>query len=404
MDLRLWGASAFAFHLTNAALHAAATAAFFGVARRFLKEGALIAALLFAVHPLRVESVSWISERRDLLCGLFCCLSVSAHLDKKRGLSLLFFALAGLSKGMAVTLPLALTLLDRRWKDKLPHFALAFALAVTGFALQGEAGSSWSWTDHGLGGRLAQSSYSFAFYLWKSVVPTGLSPFYPLTVPLDPFAPAFLAAYAVVALAAWSRQRALALYAVFLLPVCGLFQFGAHLVADRYSYLATMPLAVVAGGWLSRRRALAAGLVLVYAVLCVRQQRHWASPTALWTRVLAVSPESGLALLHLGNEAARTGRPEDALDLFRRAQASDPACLPALAAADAAALKTRPVCRKARSNEGAALAQLGRYDEARAAFETALAADPSDAAAARNLARLRASGGRPAAPRTAARR
>ncbi len=122
------------------------------------------------MHPLRVESVSWISERRDLLCGLLCCLSVTAHLDKKRGRSLFFFVLAGLSKGMAVTLPLVLVLLDRRWKDKLPHFALAGVLAVTGYALQGDAGSSWSWADHGLPGRLAQSAYSFAFYLARHPV------------------------------------------------------------------------------------------------------------------------------------------------------------------------------------------------------------------------------------------
>ncbi len=238
----------------------------------------------------------------------------------------------------------------------------------------------------------------------KSVVPVGLSPFYPLSVPLDPLAPIFLASYALVALALWRRPPALALYAVILLPVCGFFQFGAHLVADRYSYLATMPLAVVAGGWLSRRRALAYAVVFAFAVLCVRQQRYWASPAALWTRVLVVAPDSGLALLHLGNDAARAGRVDDALDLFRRAQAADSACLPALASLDAAALKTRPVCRKARSNEGTALAQLGRYPQAEAALASALAADPSDAAAARNLARLRASSGRPAAPRTGERR
>jgi protein O-mannosyl-transferase len=399
----LWGASAFAFHLTNVLLHALCAAAFFEVARRLLKDvdGALMATLLFAVHPLRVESVSWISERRDLLCGIFCCMSVATYLDGARNRSLGWFVLAGLSKGMAVTLPVVLLLLDRkRWKETLPFFGLSAVLAVSGFWFQGSVEATWSWSDHGLAGRLAQSSYAFSFYLVKSVLPVSLSPFYPLSVPVDPWSWPFAGSYLLIAAGAvlltimaghngQQTRKAAAAYAVILLPVCGLFQFGAQLVADRYSYLATMPLAVLAGAALRGRRALAGVLIAVYASACVVQQSHWRSPAALWSRVLVVTPESGLALLHLGNDAARHGRAEHGLDLYRRAQASDPACLPALEAGDAAALKTRPVCRKARSNEGAALAQLGRLEEAEAALASALRADPSDAAAARNLARLR---------------
>jgi hypothetical protein len=391
----------------NVVLHAACAAAFFEMSRRLLKDvdGALIATLLFAVHPLRVESVSWVSERRDLLCGIFFCMSVSSYLDGARSRSLGWFVLAGLSKGMAVTLPVVLLIIDRkRWKDTLPFFFLSAVLAVTGFMLQGNVEATWSWADHGLAGRLAQASHSFMFYLVRSVLPLDLSPFYPLSVPIDPSSWPFWPSYLVLIAAVLARHRALLAYAVILLPVCGLFQFGAQLVADRYSYLATMPLAVLSGAWLSKRRALAGVLIAAYAAACVVQQRHWRSSAALWSRVLAVTPESGLALLHLGNDAARRGRPEHGLDLYRRAQASDPACLPALAAGDAAALKTRPVCRKARSNEGAALAQLGRFAEAEAALASALAADPTDAAAARNLERLRASGGRPAGTRKEGRR
>lgn len=391
--MSLWGPSSPAFHAVNILLHAAATAAFYGVARRLLNDenGALIATLLWALHPLRVESVSWISERRDLLCGMFFCMSISAYLDGERNRSLGWFVLAGLSKGMAVTLPLILLIIDRRrWKDTAPFFFLSAVLAVTGFMLQGNVEATWSWADHGLAGRLAQTCYSFMFYLVKSVLPVNLSPFYPLEVPLDPSSWPFLLSYLTVAAAVLARQRALLAYAVILLPVSGFFQFGAQLVADRYSYLAAMPLAVLTGGALARRRSLARALIAGYALACVFQQRHWRSSEALWTRVLSVTPESGLALLHLGNLAAREGRADDAVDLYRRAQASDPACLPALRSGDAAALKTRPVCRKARSNEGAALAQLGRMKEAEKALESALRADPSDAAAARNLARLRA--------------
>lgn len=393
----------------NVLLHAAATAAFYGVARRLIKDpnGALMATLLWAVHPLRVESVSWISERRDLLCGVFCCLSVKSYLDGARHRALGWFVLAGLSKGMAVTLPVVLLILDRRrWKETLPFFGLSAALAASGFWLQGDVEATWSWQDHGLAGRLAQASYAFAFYLVKSVLPVNLSPFYPLNVPVDPWSWPFWPSYLLLGAAlsilltadlpASGRggrailAGALVSYAVILLPVSGLFQFGAQLVADRYSFLATMPLAVLAGAALQGRRALAGALIAAYAAACVVQQPHWRSSAALWSRVLAVTPESGLALLHLGNDAARHGRPEHALDLFRRAQASDPVCLPALEAGDAAALKTRPVCRKARSNEGAALAQLGRRGDAEAALASALRADPGDAAAARNLARLRA--------------
>ncbi len=432
LDFVVGGLDPRVYHLQNALWHSAAAGLLALLARRLLlavRPGAdadvpaALAAALFAVHPLRVESVSWISERRDVMCVALSLACVWAYVRARQdGRSerpaLVLFLLALLAKGMAVTLPAVLWIVDRYplgkprpLKDKAPYLALSVVFFLIGSSVQDRL--RWSLEQHGVMARVAQSCYAAVFYLAKTVWPSGLSPFYELRPPLDWTQPVYLLSMAAVALAAWScrkRPWAPAAYAVILLPVCGLFQFGPQLVADRYSYLSTVPFFVLLAAWLrhgGRRLHLAAAATAAYAFVCVGQQAHWRSTEALWERALAVDPVNGSAHLSLGVERARDGHPAEAEAHFRAALAAFPGCAEEQERLDLRRVEWNPVCRKARGNLGAALAQQGRYDEARVHFEVAAAIDPDDEAARRNLARLdalRASGGRPATPRTGARR
>lgn len=457
-----WGALAAAggfdprvYHAASVLLHALAAALAFLAARRLLElaaprrpgepewaldAGALFAALAFAVHPLRVESVSWAAELRDPLSGALWLGALLAYLRAReprrppRSLApaCALFAAACFAKAIAVTLPLVLLIVDawplRRWpaecaREKLPMLGLAAALGGVAVAAQRGARASATWADHPLSARLAQTAYALVFYARKTLWPAGLSPIYELRPPLDPLEPRFVAAAAAVlafAAWAWSERRARpwwaaagAASAVVVLPVGGLFQSGSQLVADRYSYLAALPWALLAGAGLraalrTRRRAAAAaaavGVVAALAAAGVVQQEHWRDSTSLWTRALSVDPRSGTALLGLGTTLAGSGRYAEAEALFARAEDGEPGCaedldrLARLAAAGdgdgvearrlRASLDPRPTCRHARLDRAAALAALGDFARARAGFESALAADPGDEAARADLARL----------------
>jgi tetratricopeptide (TPR) repeat protein len=328
------------YHLQSLLLHAATALAFYFLALRLfrlalapatspaaLRWGAATAALLFAVHPLRVESVAWATERRDALSGLFYVLTLlcyvkaaasaeaaparlrlheswsarlrlrlppheswSARLRLRLpplwyGLSLACFAAALLSKSIVVTLPVALLVLDvyplrrlggaagwrvpRPWLEKLPFFALSAITAVVAFKALLTLGNTRSLADLGIGARIFLSVYGSAFYVFKTVVPLDLSPLYPLTVTITWWHFAFVIAATLVAV--FMRRRWPAFTAVWLVyvitvsPVLGFFHNGPQAVADRYSYLACL-------GWALLIAAAAAqpwpGVRVVRALLC----------------------------------------------------------------------------------------------------------------------------------------
>jgi hypothetical protein len=295
VDYVLWGMEPFGYHLTNILFHAANVALFYYLALELMRLaiapssplwpqipiGALFGALLFGIHPLRVESVAWITERRDVVSGLFYLLAILAYLRAcrdgpgkpiRRGyywLTFLFCALAILAKEICVTLPIVLLILDfyplRRlgggpgkwfgpgyrsvWLEKIPYFALG--LADAGYAihlghLEGMVVSPWvlGWMT-----RSAISIYNLAFYVWKTVLPFHLSPFYAVTAHrVDPHALPFqMSAVLVVLITAAAimfRKQVPALlavwlaYAAALLPVLGIVNAFKQIVADRYSFLA----------------------------------------------------------------------------------------------------------------------------------------------------------------------
>ncbi|HLA76349.1 MAG TPA: tetratricopeptide repeat protein, partial [Vicinamibacteria bacterium] len=313
---------------------------------------ALLAAAFFALHPMRVESVAWATERRDVLGSCFFLLAVFCHLrwnetGQRRwyGAGLGVFVLCLLSKALVV-LPAVLLILDaylpRRgadrqgwafWRrsllEKTPFFALAAAFSALALRAQAHSGALVSMADHGVLARAAQAGYGLVFYVRATWFTLSWYPLYERPVPLDPLAPAFalslVAACALTAVLVGLRRRLPSLlavwacYVVLLLPVLGISQSGVQLVADRYSYLAglgpALLVAVLIGRlWasssalLSRATcAVATAVVLIgWTGLSRRQLGVWRNDETLWRHVLTGGP-SALAHHNLGNLLAQRG-------------------------------------------------------------------------------------------------
>jgi tetratricopeptide (TPR) repeat protein len=385
LDHALYGMDARGYHVTNVAWHAATAVLFFFLARALfecvrpewtsrMRDGsAFLAALLFGVHPLRVESVAWITERRDVVSGAFFVGTALAWVvyarstDNRRRkylTALALFVLALLSKASVVTLPFVFIVLDawplrrlggdtkRLVLEKLPFLALSALFAVIAVAGQRATGTALrALDDHGPERRIAQAAYAAVFHTWKTLWPSGLSPIYDMPSPFVASEPRFVASIVAViamcALAWFARKRIPAwsaswfAFLLLLAPVSGLVAVGPQLVADRYSYLACMPYALLAAGAAGiafetqARRTLAIGAALVVCTALVvatrKQTAHWHDSTSLWERAVAVDPQSAVALDHLGvvrvtqsqsphlDAADRMRLLDEALDCYRRA-------------------------------------------------------------------------------------
>lgn len=447
-DHALWGMDARGYHLTNLLLHAASTvlvwlilqailrrvadaseSAIPHVATRVAARVALIGALLFAIHPLRVESVAWATERRDVLSGCFWLLALLAYLratnasgdrsGRGHGLALAALALSLTAKAWGMTLPLVLLILDayplRRLardpravlREKVPYAALAALAAGGAFLAQRQVPEMRSFAEHGLAARLAQAAYGLCFYLVKTVLPFGLYPAYLLEAPLDPTAPRYLAAIiAVVAItigAVLVRKRrpwwlaTWAAYVVIVAPVLGLAQTGPQLVADRYTYLALLPWTALATAALARawspardRRLIAGASVatlFLLGALTFRQTRVWHDSERLWSHTLAHDPCNWVALANRGfarhqdqaaaladySEAIRCN-PRYHLAYFNRGNLRHDQGDFAGAAADfSTVIMLRPEHPDAWNNRGWARQALGDFTGAADDYERALA-------------------------------
>jgi hypothetical protein len=308
LDHALWGMDPAGYHLTNVALHAAGAVALFFLCRAVLRAAgspaaervapAFVAAALFAVHPLRVESVAWITERRDVLSGVLLVATLLAWLRWRASgarrwyaLALGVYALSLGAKAWGMTLPAVLLVLDawplarfrresaaRLVLEKVPFAILAAATAVLAFLAQRASGGMNYAAEFTPAQKAAQACYGLCYYVVRSLWPANLLPVYTLDTALDPGEMRFVLSAAGVALAAGLalalRRRvpalaaACAVYAIVVSPVLGLAQSGVQLVADRYSYLATMPFALLCGALFARagtapaRRAAAAAAAL----------------------------------------------------------------------------------------------------------------------------------------------
>jgi len=421
LNYALGGLNPWGYHLLNLLLHGANAALFYWIARRLLFRQAglpwpaAFAALVFAVHPLRVESVAWITERRDVLCGFFFLLSVLAWLraverpgGPDRGwqlLSLGAFVASLLSKAAAMPLPAALVLLDvyplgrvkaLGWRrvllEKLPHVALAAGAAVLSLVvLRISAVMVTSYSSYGVGARVVMTAYSLVIYPRKFLWPAPLSPIYELPTRVDPLAPRFLLpviAFLVVTgvlvavrrrwpggLAAWAYS------ALMVLPVSGVVHAGFQLAHDRYSYLSGLGFAVLAGaalGWVlgagerGRLRPPLVGLLMGVAVLVLltwsaeswRQCRIWRDSESLWRWAVDVDPACAVCHNDLGtaileNPPQTPVRVAEAESHFRDA------------------IRLRPERPHAYLNLATTLAMQRRYAEAEAAFRDFMAKHPA---------------------------
>ena len=409
MDYVAWGMNPFGYHLTSLLLHAADAVVLWFLARNLLRlsvrgaydasaldGAAACAALAFALHPLRVESVAWVTERRDVLSLLFYLLSVAAYLrfaeHPHRGrrsywMSVVLFACALLSKATSMTLPAVLLILNtyplrrvggaRGWLgadarrvyfELLPFAVLSSAsIALSIVALEPPA-------QLPLPGKIAVSAYSYAFYLWKTFVPAGLSPLYQMPQSVEPLRAMFLVSYMVVAAVAalaWTMRKrhpgvtaALAAFTVIVLPMLGVVQNGPQIAADRYTYHAAPALALLAGAavLVAARRQLAmsvvGALLLVLGVRTWQQTRVWHDSDTLWTHALAIDPSSSIALSSRARSLLAQNRVDDAYELSARAVALVPG--------DA----------EAHNALGVALARQGKFVEAVGEYRQALALAP----------------------------
>lgn len=355
-DHSLWGLDARGYHVTNVVIHALTTLALLAFARRFLDAwhrgwsarrrawAATLAAALFALHPLRCESVCWITERRDVLSGLFFVLALHSwlawleHRKKRAYAATLALQLASLlSKAWALVLPALLWILwralagrDGRLRERrvgarelAPFASLSAVFAIVTLVAQTHGTDARATLgEHGLDARAVQLCFAALFYATRTLVPLDLSPHYELPPRAELFTfpylgPALLAAAGIVALVAL-RARAPAVwwsvlaYLAILAPVSGIAQAGPQLVADRYSYLACIPLALGGAALLCSPRlpswisAAIAGVTVVALIAATRAQcAVWQDSDALWARAIAHDPRSAVALDHVAQAHVR---------------------------------------------------------------------------------------------------
>jgi tetratricopeptide (TPR) repeat protein len=355
VDHALWGMNPAGYHLTSVLLHAlTAVAVYAGLVALLARVptwsthlAAALGALFFALHPLRVESVAWITERRDVTSGLFFVLTLFAYLRMQRSegaarrrwlaASLAAFTLSLLSKAWGMTLPVVLLALDlsplgrlpgesgrtrmRILAEKLPWAILATAAAVVAFAAQHRIEAMRTFAEHGPLERALQAAYGICFYLWKTLAPANLSPLYilpdDLRVTMPRFGVPLLLVLVVTVVALWDRRRrpwllaAWIAYVAILSPVLGIAQTGPQLAADRYTYLASLPLAALFAAGVARALASAprrapvvlaatAALVLSYGVAANRQTRVWHDSMSLWNHAIGVDAGNFVAWTNRG--------------------------------------------------------------------------------------------------------
>jgi tetratricopeptide (TPR) repeat protein len=483
LDYILWGMNPKGYHFTSLLVHAANALLFYFLSLRLLRLGlgrssslpdlpirfaGAFSALFFALHPLQTEVVAWTIGREVAIAGfffiltLFCYLKAaeneSAGLSRRRWLvgAWILYAMSLLGKEMALTLPFALLVLDiyplRRlgggrgrwfgaevrqvWWEKVPFLLLALAAGVRATLEKEQAGSLYPVTDYGFLPRLAQVLYSLAFYPWKTLVPVGLSPLYPV----QPFtglwnAPTLLSSACVVFLTAvlflfrrrWPAGLAVwVFYGVLLLPVSGVVAFGPYAVADRFSYLPSMGWAILAGagffycwGAWGRSRVglralvltptLAVLVLLALGILTWRQTQIWHNSETLWRHALALDERSSFAHNNLGLALAERGAFAEAIKHIRRAVEIDSRFVEAHAnlgnflaqrgsAAEAIhhlyqALEIDPAFGNAHNTLGNILVERGESDKAIEHFRKALEAKPESAMTYYNLGRALAKRG-----------
>lgn len=413
VDCQLFGLEPGGHHLVSVLIHAANAVLLFVVlwwATSAAWPSAFVAAL-FAVHPLNVQSVAWISERKNVLSTFFWLLTTAAYLRYARQpggrrylLVLLLFVLGLMSKAMLVTLPFTLLLLDYwplgRWRpgdgargagrlvlEKAPLFVVALTAGLIAIMAQQTGDTVFSLAVFPLPMRVANGLVAYATYIKMMCWPAGLAAFYPhpgASLPLARVILALLALSLVTVFVFKSTQNRPYLvvgwlwYLGTLVPVIGLVQVGSQALADRYAYVPLIGVFVMIVWWLDEIRErsnlgtalTAAGLFLLVALgMGTRQQlRPWRDSVTLFEHAIARTKNNYLAHNNLGTALLREGRLDEALVEFARAVEANPGFL------------------ESEYNLATALIAKDRLEEAVIHLRRALRLNPEDAASLNNLA------------------
>jgi tetratricopeptide (TPR) repeat protein len=443
-DSSLWGGlNAGGHHLTNILLHSLNALLLFLLLKCMTQRlwPSWLAAALFAWHPLHVESVAWVAERKDLLSTLFLLLTIWAYAQyvhrraiNRYVLALALFALGLLCKPMIVTLPCLLLLLDywplRRCQpstepgmgaqstffrlavEKLPFLALSLAASVVTIIAQHSGGAIKTFDQASLSMRLVNSVAAYGWYVVKMLVPANLCVFYPLP-PSPPYAAA-LGSGIVLAGLTWIAIRFRHLYPWLpvgwfwflgaLVPVIGLVQVGGQAVADRYTYVPLIGLFIIfswsLGRWIEVRPSVRPWIISLTGVLLLSclvatsiQLRYWQSGIPLFTRVLEVNGDSAFAQNSLGVALSNAGRGREAIPHYLTALRFQPDSIHAhynlgVEYADVgdldhaaeqfyAALKISPRSESLHNNLGVVLAKEGQVEKAVEQFKAAIDCNPT---------------------------
>ncbi|MBI5216559.1 MAG: tetratricopeptide repeat protein [Ignavibacteriae bacterium] len=414
LDKSLFGLDARYFHATNLFLHLLSSILLFLVLERMTRSRwqSAFVAFVFALHPLHVESVAWISERKDVLAGFFWMLTMGAYSfyhqssqKKYYYITLIFFMLGLMAKPMLVTLPFVLLLLDywplnrislsnvstgREKKqpiiplkqsllEKLPFIILAIASSIITFIAQrqGEAmnlGDALPFHE-----RLINAIISYAQYIGKTFVPTNLAVFYPH--PGSDFSPGMLAGATIllslITIVVW-KQKTQRPFLAFgwlwflgtLIPMLGIVQVGMQGMADRYMYVPIIGLAVMlAWGvpslmnqWKNHRTILLVTFVFVTLSMMFAtrtQVSYWKNSKTILEHTLSVTTDNYFAHYCLGLDFADSGKTDEAILHFREA------------------LRINPSYPLTHNNLGAALSRKGNFDEAIPLFRESIRLMPS---------------------------
>ena len=443
LDYLIWGMNPTGYHLTSLLFHAANAVFFYFISRRMLEilwphapnqarwkhsTAAAFAALFFSVHPLRVESVAWATERRDVVSGFFylatvyCYLRANTNLDSQSrrwfAAALTCYILSLLGKATAIALPIVLLILDifplrrldgdpRTWwitpsreilREKLLFVLPAIPFALIAFLGQQHVYAIKSLETFGFESRVVQALFAAGFYIWKTIIPVNLSPLYEIPPDFSFWDPVVLSGAALatgfsvtvfVFRRRWPAGLASWIYSLAMLgPVLGLVSTGPQLAADRYTYLSFLSWAVLAGAGLlfitrSAVRAhtvfaayvTATIIVMVFSVLTWRQTMVWRDTGTLWSHALKLNANSSIAHYNLARFLASHGEREKAMAHYRKG------------------LNIRPDDAEAHNNLGLLLALNGQTAESLKEFEAAVQSDPGYAKAFFNLGRVYAISG-----------
>ena len=417
LDWQLFGPKAGGHHLTNLVFHIANTLLLFIVLKQMthtLWPSALVAAL-FALHPLHVESVAWVTERKDVLSTFFWMLTMWAYarfVSRPKVASYLLvvalFALGLMAKSMLVTLPFVLLLLDY-WPldrlspkcqkagskyslaylliEKIPLFAMTLAACIVTFICQKKGGTMYTTEEIGLPVRLANASISYLQYITKMIWPAHLAVFYPhagrnISI-LYAIISAVLLLTATILILRFAKSRRYLFTGWFwylgtLMPVIGLVQVGNQAMADRYTYITLTGLFIIIAwglpdllaGWRYKKIALTLSVLLIILAMSVCtyfQLRHWQNSLTLFQHALDVTGDNYTTRLHLAESLCKQNRLDEAIEKYQK-------CLQEI-----------PDDTIALNNLGIALAQQGKFDEAIKYFTESLRIKPDFATAHGNI-------------------